>query len=83
LAEDCRRAIYKDYQDRERFLENIGRNLRQDGAGRFTQCLVWNHFHLVVETPQGNLVAGMNWFFGTLSFAVFVAISRAKLCGVA
>ena len=24
-----------------------------------------NHFHLVVETPLPNLVAGMNWFMGT------------------
>jgi hypothetical protein len=24
-----------------------------------------NHFHLVVETPQGNLVAGMNWLIET------------------
>src|SRR5438034_1830612 len=24
-----------------------------------------NHFHLVVETPRGNLVAGMKWFLGT------------------
>jgi putative transposase len=24
-----------------------------------------NHFHLVVETPQPNLVAGMKWFLGT------------------
>ena len=23
-----------------------------------------NHFHLVVETPQGNLVAGMQWLLG-------------------
>lgn len=21
-----------------------------------------HHFHLVVETPEGNLVAGMKWF---------------------
>ena len=28
-------------------------------------CLMPNHFHLVVETPQGNLVAGMKWFLGT------------------
>jgi hypothetical protein len=26
---------------------------------------MWNHFHLVVETPQANLVAGMKWFLGT------------------
>jgi len=24
-----------------------------------------NHFHLVVETPKGNLVTGMKWFLGT------------------
>src|SRR5205809_5141004 len=24
-----------------------------------------NHFHLVLETPQPNLVAGMKWFLGT------------------
>jgi len=24
-----------------------------------------NHFHLVIETPQANLVAGMKWLLGT------------------
>ena len=24
-----------------------------------------NHCHVVVETPEGNLVAGMKWFLGT------------------
>jgi REP element-mobilizing transposase RayT len=24
-----------------------------------------NHFHLVVETPQANLVAGMRWLLST------------------
>jgi REP element-mobilizing transposase RayT len=28
-------------------------------------CLMGNHFHLVVETRQGNLVAGMKWLLGT------------------
>ncbi len=27
-------------------------------------CLMQNHFHLVVETPQANLVAGMKWLPG-------------------
>lgn len=26
-----------------------------------------NHFHLVVETPQANLVAGMKWLLGTFT----------------
>jgi REP element-mobilizing transposase RayT len=28
-------------------------------------CLMSNHFHLVLETPKANLVAGMKWFLGT------------------
>jgi len=28
-------------------------------------CLMRNHFHLVVETPRANLVAGMQWFLST------------------
>jgi putative transposase len=28
-------------------------------------CLMSNHFHLVLETPQPNLVAGMKWLLGT------------------
>ena len=27
-------------------------------------CLMLNHFHFVIETPQANLVAGMKWFLG-------------------
>src|SRR2546425_13246036 len=32
--------------------------------GRSTP-IVANHFHLVVETPNANLVGGMKWFLGT------------------
>lgn len=28
-------------------------------------CLMPNHFHLVVETPQPNLFDGMKWLLGT------------------
>jgi putative transposase len=28
-------------------------------------CLMGNHFHLVVETPRANLVAGIKWLPGT------------------
>lgn len=28
-------------------------------------CLMAKHFHLLVETPQPTLVAGMKWFLGT------------------
>ena len=34
---------------------------RGDG---FQYCLMRNHFHLVLETPQPNLVFGMKWLLG-------------------
>jgi REP element-mobilizing transposase RayT len=62
---DRREAIFKDDQDRERFLETLGEVCVKTGWQVHALCLMPNHFHLVVETPQGNLVAGMKWFLGT------------------
>ena len=39
--------------------------MRENGWQVHALCLMANHFHLVVETPQANLVAGMKWFLGT------------------
>src|ERR1700729_1830036 len=41
------------------------RRLARRRAGKSRPCRMPNHFHLVVETPQGNLAAGMKWFLGT------------------
>jgi REP element-mobilizing transposase RayT len=30
-------------------------------------CLMSNHYHLLLETPQGNLVDAMKWFQGTFT----------------
>ena len=34
-------------------------------GGRFTPSVSLTYFHLIVETPQANLVAGIKWFFGS------------------
>ena len=62
---DRREEIFKDDADRERFLETLGEVCVKTGWQFHALCLMGNHFHLVVETPQGNLVAGMKWFLGT------------------
>jgi REP element-mobilizing transposase RayT len=62
---DRREEIFKDDKDRERFLETLGEVCAKTGWRVHALCLMGNHFHLVVETPQGNLVAGMKWFLGT------------------
>ncbi len=41
------------------------RGARRQGWQVHAYVLMPNHFHLVVETPQPNLVAGMRWFLST------------------
>jgi putative transposase len=62
---DRREPIFEDNQDRRRFLETLGQTCEKTGWQVHAFCLMSNHFHLVVETPQPNLVAGMKWFLGT------------------
>ena len=62
---DRREDIFEDDQDRLRFLETLGEACEKTGFQIHAYCLMRNHFHLVVETPQANLVAGMKWFLGT------------------
>ncbi len=62
---DRREDIFRDEQDRERFLETLAQTCAKTGWQVHAYCLMRNHFHLVVETPQPNLVAGMKWFLGT------------------
>lgn len=61
---DRREPIFKDDQDRLRFMETLGEACQKTGWQVHAYCLMENHFHLVVETPRANLVAGMKWFLG-------------------
>lgn len=62
---DRREVIFKDDKDREVFVSTLGEACGKAGWEVHALCLMGNHFHLVVETPQGNLVAGMKWLLGT------------------
>src|SRR6266403_64785 len=57
--------IFEDDQDRHRLLEALGQACEKTGWQVHAYCLMSNHFHLVIETPQPNLVAGMKWLLGT------------------
>src|SRR5439155_1503076 len=61
---DRREPIFKDDQDRGRFLETLAEVCGKTGWQVHAYCLMLNHFHLVLETPKPNLVAGMKWFLG-------------------
>ena len=62
---DRREAIFWDGPDREGFLETLGEVCLKTGWEAHAWCLMSNHFHLVVETPEPNLVQGMTWLLGT------------------
>src|SRR6266404_667435 len=57
--------IFEGDQDRHRLLEALGQACEKTGWQVHAYCLMSNHFHLVIETPQPNLVAGMKWLLGT------------------
>ncbi len=62
---DRREPIFLTNKDRELFLGTLEETCQKTGWEVHAYCLMNNHFHLVVETPRANLVAGMRWFLGT------------------
>jgi REP element-mobilizing transposase RayT len=54
---DRRERIFMDDADRRRFVETLGEVCAKTGWQVHAYVLMPNHFHVVVETPQPNLVA--------------------------
>ena len=75
---DRREDIFRDDADRTRFLETLGQSCGKTGWQVLAYCLMPNHFHLVVETPQANLVSGMKWLLGVYTKRFNI---RHKWCG--
>lgn len=50
-----------DHVDRHDFLKTLAEACQKTGWQVHTYCLMNNHHHLIVETPNANLVAGMAW----------------------
>ena len=59
---DRREAIFRDDVDRERFLATLGEACGRTGWRVHALVLMSNHYHLLIQTPHANLVAGMRWF---------------------
>ena len=52
-------ALFTDVEDAVRFLALLGREVAQQGWLCHGYCLVENHYHLLIETPEPNLGRGM------------------------
>ena len=64
---DRHEPIFDDDQDRRAFLDILG-----DVVARFrwqchAYCLMGNHYHLMIETPEGNLTKGMRQLNGVFT----------------
>jgi putative transposase len=64
-ARGNRRAkIYRDDLDKDGFLSIFGRVKERVGWQCHAYCLMDNHYHLLLETPQGRLSEGMRLLNG-------------------
>ncbi len=66
---DRREAIYEDDSDRKQFLEVLGEVVQTHHWICHAYCLMSNHYHLVIETPDGNLSKGMRQLNGVYTQA--------------
>ena len=57
--------IFHGELDYEHFLRTLEEACRKALWQVHAYCLMRNHFHLVIETSQPTLVAGMKWLLGT------------------
>jgi len=61
---DRREAIFEDDEDRQKFLSILGDVIEQMRWLCYGYCLMDNHYHLLIETPEGNLAKGMRQLNG-------------------
>jgi REP element-mobilizing transposase RayT len=61
---NARASIFQDDGDRELFLETLGQVVERFNWLCHAYCLMGNHYHFMIETPDGNLVAGMRQLNG-------------------
>jgi REP element-mobilizing transposase RayT len=62
---DRREDIFLDDVDRHDFIKTLAESCQKTSWQVHAYCLMRNHYHLVLETPNANLVAGMAWLQST------------------
>jgi len=60
-----RESIFRNDGDRNQFLERLGITISKYNLRLHAYCLMDNHYHLLLETPEGNLSPAMRYFNGS------------------
>ncbi len=58
-------TIFHDDADRQQFLRLFGQEILQQRWRCYAYCLMGNHYHLLIETPEPNLSRGMRRLNGS------------------
>jgi REP element-mobilizing transposase RayT len=61
---NARNAVFLDDTDRREFLEPLGDVIERYGWICHAYCLMTNHYHLLIETPEVGLSRGMQLLNG-------------------
>jgi len=64
---DGGRDVFVEDEDRKAWLEALGKTCVRLGWRVHAFVLMGNHFHLLLETPEPNLISGMKWLMGVFS----------------
>lgn len=71
-----RKAIFKSNRDREKFLTYLESAVLRYDAVIHAYCLMDNHYHLLLETPSGNLSQIMRHING--AYTTYFNVKRAR-----
>jgi len=66
-----RQDIFLDNQDKQLFLDTLAAAVPRFNLHLFAFCLMNNHYHLFLRTPQANLSQAMHWLNGTYTVRFF------------
>lgn len=71
-----RKAVFKSKRDREKFLEYLETATERYNAAIHAYCLIGNHYHILLETPAGNLSQIMHHVNG--AYTTYFNVKRAR-----
>lgn len=71
-----RKSVFRSRRDREKFLQYLESASERYGAVIHVYCLMDNHYHLLVETPQGNLSQIMQHING--AYTTYFNVNRRR-----
>ena len=71
-----RKNVFKSKRDREKFFEYLDSATQRYDAVIHAFCLMDNHFHLLIETPSGNLSQIMRHING--AYTTYFNVKRAR-----